>query len=72
MPFENLGSKKIKRMKVGYISKPNDIKSFMSNCEKIIKNKALRTMFSKNSKNYLKSRKTSIVQMISVIKKVSD
>ena len=29
MPFENLGSKKIKRMKVGYISKPNDIKSFI-------------------------------------------
>ena len=67
MPLENLGSKKIKRMKVGYVSKPENINNFMNHCKKIIKNKKLRTMFSENSKNYLKTRKSSIDQMINNI-----
>ena len=70
MPLENLGSKKITRMKVGYVSKPENINNFMNNCKKIIKNKKLRTMFSKNSKNYLKTRQSSIDQMITNIEQL--
>ena len=70
MPAENLGSKKIKIMKVGYVSKPENIKTFMNHCKKIIGNKKLKAIFSKNSKNYLKTRKTSINQMISIIDKM--
>ena len=70
MPLENLGSKKIKRMKVGYVNRPENINTFINHCKKIIKNKKLRTMFSKNSKNYLKSRQSSIDRMITNIEQL--
>ena len=35
MPFENLASKKIKKIKVGYVSKPENIKAFLSYSEKL-------------------------------------
>ena len=72
MPLDNLGSEKIKKMKVGYISKPNEVETFMKNCEKVIKSKKLRTMFSRNCKEYLKTRKTSIIKMTSIIEKLEN
>ena len=68
MPFENLGSKKIKKIKVGYVSKPENIKSFLSYSEKIVKSKNLRLQLSKNSKNYSKKKHTSIQQVEKLIK----
>jgi len=68
MPFENLGSKKIKKMKVGYVSKPENIKAFLSYSEKIVKSKNLRLQLSKNSKNYSKKKHTSIQQVEKMIK----
>ena len=71
MPLENLGSKNIKKMRVGYISKPGDNKTFMNNCKKVISSNKLRKMFSKNSKNYLKIRGVSMNRMIDIIEKYS-
>ena len=68
MPFENLGSKKIKKIKVGYVSKPENIKAFLSYSEKIVKSKNLRLQLSKNSKNYSKKKHTSIQQVEKLIK----
>ena len=68
MPFENLGSKKIKKIKVGYVSKPENIKAFLSYSEKIVKSKNLRLQLSKNSKNYLKKKHISIQQVEKMIK----
>ena len=68
MPFENLGSKKIKKIKVGYVSKPENIKAFLSYSEKIVKSKNLRLQLSKNSKNYSKKKHTSIQQVEKMIK----
>ena len=70
MPLENFGSKKIKRMKAGYISKPGDNKTFMNNCAKLINSKKLRKIFFKNSKNYLKTRQASIDRMITNIEQL--
>ena len=70
MPFKNLASKKIKKMKVGYVSKPENIKTFMNHCKKIIRSKKLKETFSKNSKNYLKIRRTSLNQMTSLVDKM--
>ena len=70
MPLKNLASKKIIKMKVGYVSKPENIKSFLSNCEIIIKNKKLKKIFSKNSKNYLKIRQKSLNKMTSIVEKI--
>ena len=67
MPFENLGSKKIKQFKAGYISKPQNVQHFMDNCKKIINNKKLRDSFSHNCKNYLNYRKIPINKMLSII-----
>ena len=68
MPFENLGSKKIKKIKVGYVSKPENIKAFLSYSEKIVKSKNLRLQLSKNSKSYSKKKHTSIQQVEKMIK----
>ena len=68
MPFENFGSKKIKKIKVGYVSKPENIKAFLSYSEKIVKSKNLRLQLSKNSKNYSKKKHTSIQQVEKMIK----
>ena len=70
MPFKNLASKKIKKMKVGYVSKPENITTFMNHCKKIIRSKKLKKMFSKNSKNYLKIRRASLNQMTSLVDKM--
>ena len=70
MPVENLASKKIKKMKVGYVSKPENIEDFLNNCRSIMINKKLRTRLSKNSINYLKTKQTSINQMIRIIKEL--
>ena len=64
MPIENLGSKIINKVKAGYVSKPDDIESFINNAKKIIKNKKIRTYFLNNSK---KLRNTSINKMIKII-----
>ena len=64
MPTENLGSKIIYKTKAGYVSKPDDIESFINNAKKIIKNKKIRTYFLNNSK---KLRNTSINKMIKII-----
>ena len=71
MPVENLASKKIKKMKVGYVSKPENIEDFLNNCRSIMINKKLRTRLSKNSINYLKTKQTSINRMIRIIKELS-
>ena len=67
MPIENLGSKIINKIKAGYVSKPDDIKSFINNAKRIIKNKKIRTYFSNNSKNYKDLKNTSINKMIKII-----
>ena len=71
MPLENFGSKKIKRMKAGYISKPGNNKTFMNNCEKLINSKKLRKIFLKNSKNYLNTRRASMNGMANIIEQYS-
>ena len=67
MPIENLGSKMINKIKVGYVSKPDDLETFMNNARKIIKNKKIRTYFSNNFKNYKNLRSTSINKMMKII-----
>ena len=46
---------------------PDDIKSFINNAKRIIKNKKIRTYFSNNSKNYKNLKNTSINKMIKII-----
>ena len=70
MPITNLASKKIKKMKAGYVFKPDNIKAFLDCSKKIIKNKKLRIGFSKNAKNYLKIKQLSIHQMIRIIEQL--
>ena len=36
LPIENLGAKKIKNLKVGYVSIPSAVKPFINNCRKIV------------------------------------
>ena len=67
MPIENLGSKIINKIKAGYVSKPDDIESFINNAKRIIKNKKIRTYFSNNSKKYKDLKNTSINKMIKII-----
>ena len=67
MPTENLGSKIIYKTKAGYVSKPDDIESFINNAKKIIKNKKIRKFFSNNSKKYKNLRTASINNMIKII-----
>jgi len=67
MPIENLGSKIINKVKAGYVSKPDDIESFINNAKKIIKNKKIRKFFSNNSKKYKNLRTASINNMIKII-----
>ena len=64
MPIENLGSKIINKVKAGYVSKPDDIESFINNAKKVIKNKKIRTYSLNNSE---KLRNTSINKMIKII-----
>ena len=70
MPLQNLASKKIIKMKVGYVSKPDNIESFLNNCRIIIKNKKLKKKFSNNSKKYLNIRQESLNKMTSIIEKI--
>ena len=67
MPIENLGSKMINKIKVGYVSKPDDLETFMNNARKIIKNKKIRTYFLNNFKNYKNLRTISINRMMKII-----
>ena len=67
MPIENLGSKIINKIKVGYVSKPDDVEVFINNAKKIIKNKKIRKFFSNNSKKYKNLRTVSINKMIKII-----
>lgn len=67
MPIENLGAKKIKNLNAGYISRAGSIKPFIKNCKKIVENKRLRAKFSNNSKNYMKTRKHSLIKVIKTI-----
>ena len=67
MPIENLGSKIINKMKVGYVSKPDDVDVFIKKAKKIIKNKNIRKFFSNNSKKYKNLRTVSINKMINII-----
>ena len=67
MPIENLGSKMVNKIKVGYVNEPDDLETFMNNARKIIKNKKIRTYFSNNFKNYKNLRSTSINKMIKII-----
>ena len=69
MPIENLGSKMINKIKVGYVSKPDDIESFINNARKIVKNKKIRIYFSNNYKKYKNLRTSSINKMIKIINK---
>ena len=69
MPIENLGSKIINKIKVGYVSKPDDIESFINNARKIVKNKKIRIYFSNNYKKYKNLRTSSINKMIKIINK---
>ena len=72
MPIENLGSKIIKKIDVGYVSKPDDIESFINNAKKIIKNKKIRKFFSNNSKKYKNLKNVSINKMIKIINEKSE
>ena len=67
MPIDNLGSEKIRNLKVGYVSRPDNIKAFLNYSKQIIKSKKLRLRLSRNSKNYLK-KNTSIQQIKEIIK----
>ena len=67
MPTENLGSKIIYKTKAGYVSKPDDIESFINNAKKIKKSKKIRKYFSNNSKKYKNLRSVSINNMIKII-----
>jgi colanic acid biosynthesis glycosyl transferase WcaI len=70
MPLNNLASKKILNMKVGYISKPDNNQNFLNHCDMLIKNKKLKKSFSKNYKNYLKTRNKSLREMINLVDKI--
>ena len=67
MPPENLAAKKIKKMKIGYVSKPENINDFLHHSKLLIQNKKLRKQLSNNSKEYLKMRQTSIKQMSEIM-----
>ena len=71
MPLKNLGSKTIKKMKVGYVSKPENINTFLNHTRLIMRSKKLRTQLSNNAKKYLKIQKTSINQMVEIFKSYS-
>ena len=42
MPIDNLGSEKIRNLKVGYVSRPDNIKAFLNYSKQIIKSKKLK------------------------------
>ena len=67
MPLENLGAKKIKKLKAGYVSRAGVVKLFIKNCRKIVESKRLRRKLSSNSKNYMKTRKHSLTKVIKII-----
>ena len=67
MPPKNLGSKIIKKMKVGYVSKPKNINAFLNHSRLIMRSKKLRKQLSNNSKKYLKIQQTSIKKMLRII-----
>ena len=67
MPTENLGSKIIYKTKAGYVSKPDDIESFINNARKIKKSKKIRKYFSNNSKKYKNLGHVSINNIIKII-----
>ena len=70
MPADNLGSKKIKKMQVGYVSKPENINAFLNHSRLIIQSKRLRVKLSNNSKKYLKTKQSSIHKMIKIIEQL--
>ena len=72
MPPENLAAKKIKKMKIGYVSKPENINDFLHYSKLLIQNKKLRKQLSKNSKKYLKMRQTSIKQMLEIMENYNE
>ena len=72
MPPENLAAKKIKKMRIGYVSKPENINDFLHHSKLLIQNKKLRKQLSKNSKKYLKMRQTSIKQMSEIMENYNE
>ena len=67
MPTENLGSKIIYKTRAGYVSKPDDIESFINNAGKMKKSRKIRKYFSNNSKKYKNLRNVSINNIITII-----
>ena len=67
MPLNNLASKKILNMNVGYISKPENMLSFINHCNILINDKKISKTFSKNCKKYLEIRKKSLKKIISLV-----
>ena len=54
IPSQNLASKKIIRLKTGYIAEPGDFDVFLKKAQKLYESKTLRRKMGLNALNYAK------------------